>query len=122
MVARLRDPAVRAPQPSGHPTTSLTSSTSASVKASVVAPPGYTSALIKVRRTLGLRVTHPPLTVDLQSSGKNATAMIKAADLSGLRQQKAWDLALAPAKNVPMQGASRGAAGRGSGSGPRMLM
>ncbi|SCV73381.1 BQ2448_7307 [Microbotryum intermedium] len=32
------------------------------------------------------------------------SALIQTSDLSGLRQQKAWEIALAPAKNVPMQG------------------
>ncbi|ORY84669.1 hypothetical protein BCR35DRAFT_264859, partial [Leucosporidium creatinivorum] len=41
---------------------------------------------------------------NLQSSAKqDATALIKPANLDSLRQQKAWELALAPAKNVPMQ-------------------
>jgi hypothetical protein len=40
-----------------------------------------------------------------QASAKNPTPLIKPADLTSLRQQKAWELALAPAKNVPMQGA-----------------
>lgn len=43
--------------------------------------------------------------VPVQASTKNATSLIPdAPDLSALRAQKAWDLALAPAKNVPMQG------------------
>ncbi|KDE05221.1 hypothetical protein MVLG_04358 [Microbotryum lychnidis-dioicae p1A1 Lamole] len=37
----------------------------------------------------------------LESSAHSA--LIKTSDLSGLRQQKAWEIALAPAKNVPMQ-------------------
>ncbi|KAL8278769.1 hypothetical protein RQP46_008838 [Phenoliferia psychrophenolica] len=58
---------------------------SAPSKVTVTSPPGYTPALTK-------------------SKGKNSQALVKAAEeLSALRQQKAWDLALAPAKNVPMQ-------------------
>ncbi|KAI5479286.1 ER membrane DUF1077 domain protein [Pseudohyphozyma bogoriensis] len=50
----------------------------------VADPPGYTPALTK-------------------SSRQNATSLIKKVDLAPLRQQKAWEIGLAPAKNVPMQ-------------------
>ncbi|GAA5995950.1 chaperone EMC4 [Rhodotorula paludigena] len=56
-----------------------------SAKPKVRDPPGYTQAL------------------SVKASEKKATSLIKPADLSALRQQKAWELALAPAKNVPMQ-------------------
>ncbi|GAA5864407.1 hypothetical protein JCM8547_005811 [Rhodosporidiobolus lusitaniae] len=41
--------------------------------------------------------------LSVKTSAKNPTSLIKPANLDALRQQKAWELALAPAKNVPMQ-------------------
>lgn len=38
-----------------------------------------------------------------KTAGKNSTVAMKHPDLANLRQQKAWECALAPAKNVPMQ-------------------
>ena len=78
-------------------------------KVAVVSPPGYTPALTKVRAATPPARHSLGLTPRLhQSKGKSSQAVIKATEeLSALRQQKAWDMALAPAKNVPMQGASR---------------
>jgi hypothetical protein len=77
-------------------------------KVDVRDPPGFVPALsVKVSRSLSdllcalLTIPGPS-----QASLKNATALIKPANLDALRQQKAWELALAPAKNVPMQGMS----------------
>ncbi|GAA6039248.1 hypothetical protein JCM8097_003226 [Rhodosporidiobolus ruineniae] len=42
-------------------------------------------------------------TLPAKASGKAATAQTRPVDLDSLRAQKAWELALAPAKNVPMQ-------------------
>ncbi|GAA5973206.1 hypothetical protein JCM11641_006323 [Rhodosporidiobolus odoratus] len=64
---------------------SLDYTSSAPLHKDVRDPPGYTPAL------------------SLKASAKNTTAPTKPANLDALRQQKAWELALAPAKNVPMQ-------------------
>ena len=37
----------------------------------------------------------------------SSSSVIKPTNLDSLRQQKAWELAMAPAKNVPMQGERR---------------
>ncbi|BGO94353.1 hypothetical protein NBRC10512_002801 [Rhodotorula toruloides] len=59
-----------------------------------------TSKTVKVADPPGFA---PALAV--KPSTKNATSLIKPSpvDLDALRQQKAWELAFAPAKNVPMQ-------------------
>ncbi|BGP19151.1 hypothetical protein JCM10213_006503 [Rhodosporidiobolus nylandii] len=44
-----------------------------------------------------------PAAASLKAASKSATSASKPANLDALRQQKAWELALAPAKNVPMQ-------------------
>ncbi|GAA5869099.1 hypothetical protein JCM1840_000468 [Sporobolomyces johnsonii] len=54
-------------------------------KPSVRDPPGFVPAL------------------SVKGSAKNATAQIHPANLDSLRRQKAWEVALAPAKSVPMQ-------------------
>ncbi|GAA5837296.1 hypothetical protein JCM11251_004957 [Rhodosporidiobolus azoricus] len=41
--------------------------------------------------------------LSVKAAAKNATVKSKPANLDALRQQKAWELAMAPAKNVPMQ-------------------
>ncbi|CEQ41648.1 SPOSA6832_03373 [Sporobolomyces salmonicolor] len=41
--------------------------------------------------------------LSVKGSAKNATAQIHPANLDSLRRQKAWEVALAPAKSVPMQ-------------------
>ncbi|GAA5864339.1 hypothetical protein JCM8547_005790 [Rhodosporidiobolus lusitaniae] len=42
--------------------------------------------------------------LSVKTSAKNPTSLIKPANLDALRQQKAWELALARAKNTPIQG------------------
>ncbi|WAR55372.1 hypothetical protein PtB15_6B112 [Puccinia triticina] len=73
---------------------------------------------LRSRPALGFRVPNPPLCKEdpSKSSSKQstqnlttnrATSIAKTQDeieLNTLRQKKAWDLALAPAKQVPMQG------------------
>lgn len=67
--------------------------------------PSY-SASLTCPRSPKSAVPNPPGFLPPSSKGapKNATALIKPVDLTQLRQQKAWELATAPAKNVPMQG------------------
>ncbi|EFP79781.1 hypothetical protein PGT21_035410 [Puccinia graminis f. sp. tritici] len=80
-------------------------------------PPSPQLPLIDLRSrpSLGFRVPNPPLckeeaqskTLSKQSTQNFSTSRGKTQDeieLNSLRQKKAWDLALAPAKQVPMQG------------------
>jgi len=77
-------------------------------KSAIRDPPGFVSTLSKASTQLPVSLMPRNLMltpVGLQASSKNATSLIPSApDLSALRAQKAWDLALGPAKNVPMQG------------------
>ncbi|KAH9464894.1 hypothetical protein MJO28_001400 [Puccinia striiformis f. sp. tritici] len=77
---------------------------------------GLTLIDLQSRPSLGFNVANPPLCKEKSSSkqsSQNVTSNGSSSvgktqqeeiELNKLRQKKAWDLALAPAKQVPMQG------------------
>merc|ERR1711939_227792 len=77
-------------------------------------PTSASPALLKQISNLSSSIPDPPLYASAQptrgtkktvsSTSTSSTAASSKQSLTALRQQKAWDLAIAPAKTVPMQG------------------
>ncbi|KAI9620113.1 hypothetical protein KEM48_008316 [Puccinia striiformis f. sp. tritici PST-130] len=71
---------------------------------------GLTLIDLQSRPSLGFNVANPPYSKqssqNVTSNGSSSVGKTQQEEieLNKLRQKKAWDLALAPAKQVPMQG------------------